>query len=308
MSDQFSLPIPPEYNDMKKKISDAFFPILYQQAKFKDIIKPASFTFPKIIELKNRYPGITQAVTDNSAPIRDYFQGINEQIHTSLSWWEETQKQVVEAARSLQDLIERAEQILLSEESPLKVWASYGWTISPGAMIRDYYVVPKSKEDADRYMSEIHDDDAIKKTIQQIRRSTFHSIQDIDDVEYLYNTGRYKACALLLFSLVDSLLIHTQDETKYAENRKQGNKGISRFEELVEPDDCQKLAFKVLCFIACTNALKAFFDETKNYQNRNPVLNRHLLCHGMLQREVNGIDCVQLMLLYENMLHCAGLV
>ena len=106
--------------------------------------------------------------------------------------------------------------------------------------------------------------------------------------------------------LIDSLLIHTQDGTEFAGNRKQGNKAIERYKKLEEPDDCTLLSTRVLCFISSTAALSAFFDETPNFQNTNPVLNRHLACHGMLQRDVNDIDCIQLILLYWNMLHCVG--
>lgn len=120
----------------------------------------------------------------------------------------------------------------------------------------------------------------------------------------MFINEHYKACALLLFSLIDSVLIHAQDETQYEGNRKQGNSGIKKYEIIAKPTECQKLTTKVLYFIATTEALYAFFQNAPNFQNNNPVLNRHLSCHGMLQRPVNKIDCIQLILLYENMLHC----
>ena len=123
----------------------------------------------------------------------------------------------------------------------------------------------------------------------------------------LYDNGQYKPCALMLFTLIDSLLIHTQDNTQYANQRCQGNEGIKLFRELVEPEDLMQLTSRVLCFIAGVEALGAFFKSTgKNFQSNSPVLNRHLACHGMLQRNVNKTDCIQLILLYWNMLHSVG--
>lgn len=302
MSDRF--PIPPEMEELKKRIADAFEPALQQQKALQQMFDGASLSLPNLSSYKDQLPGLIHAISNGTINLDYSLFQFDKQLQSSLAWWEDQRKELARVAQEYQDNLEYAQRKLLSEDSPLKVWGMYGWTISPGAAIKDYYYVPKSKEDADKHMDEIHDDKATKKTIQLLKKCKYHSSQDIVEIVDLYNDTRYKACALMLFSLIDSLLIHTQDKTVYAVNRKQGNAAISRFEKLMEPDDCQEFTTQVLSFISSTEALKAYFDETPNWQNNNPVLNRHLACHGMLQRDVNKTDCNQLMLLYENMLHC----
>ncbi len=302
MSDRF--PIPPEMEEMKRQITDAFEPALQQQKALQEMIAAASLSLPHVGSLKDQLPGVVHAISNRAINMDTTLFQFDKQLQSSLAWWDDQRRKLARVVQEYQENVEYAQRKLLSEDSSLKVWGMYGWTISPRASIKDYYYVPKTKEDADKYMDRIHDDKAVKKTIQLLRNSDFHSSQDIDEIVNLYNDTRYKACTLMLFSLIDSLLIHTQDETIYAANRKQGNGAIARFEKLVEPDDCQEFTTQVLSFISSTEALKAFFDETPNWQNNNPVLNRHLACHGMLQRDVNKTDCNQLMLLYENMLHC----
>lgn len=156
-------------------------------------------------------------------------------------------------------------------------------------------------------MENIHDEDAIRLTFEELNRSSFHSEQDIKEVEALFYAGHYKACAMLLFSMIDCVIIHAQDGTEYTGNRwPGGKKAIKRYKDLTEPEDWPGFTTRVLSFISSIAALNAFFDTTNDFHNNNPVLNRHLTCHGMLLREVNRTDCVQLSLLYRNMLHFAG--
>ena len=141
--------------------------------------------------------------------------------------------------------------------------------------------------------------------VDELLKCSYHRRQDIDEAVSLYHNNCFKSCALMLFSMIDALLIHTQDSTPYAKNRKQGNNGIKRFREIQAPSS-DKTTLRLLQFSICVNALDVFFENTTNFENANPVLNRHLVCHGMLQRDVTQNDCDQLFLLYDNMLSCTG--
>lgn len=100
-------------------------------------------------------------------------------IQDYVDLWDNQQKELARLVIQFQDSVNDAERILLSENTPLKAWGRYGWTLSPHAQINDYYMIPKSKYEADKYMCSIHNDYATKASIDSIKRRNRHSIQDI---------------------------------------------------------------------------------------------------------------------------------
>lgn len=308
MSERFSHIIPPEYEEMKKTLQDAIRPVLQQQEQFRDLFNVASLSLPKVYDYKTELSGITNVFLQNSKGLDDSFVELEKKIQTSLGQWILGNKEIFEEAKKLEEGFQYAKQRLLAEDSPLIVWGKFGWTISPGAQVKHFYYVPDSKEDADKYMNEIHNEKIQRKTIQLLRNCPFHSLKDIEEVEALYINGYYKSCALLMFSLIESLLLHTEQESEHPSRLKTGKNAIKYYEKMAKPEDCLKLAVQVLCFRASTEALNAFFADGDNLQNHNPVLNRNLCCHGVFWRDVNKTDCSQLILLYENMLLCIGMI
>ena len=293
-----------EATKAQRRIAEAIEPALQVQEKYQSIMEEVAGILPKLYSLKNEHSGIIKDISLGSVTFEDSFLQLESQVQTALSWWRDSRAELEKHAQMLEESIEYAERKLLSAQTPLKTWGKYGWSISPHALIRDYYTSPKSKQEADRIMQRIHNSSAVDSVIHRLQKCTFHTEEDIKEAVALFNGRHYKSCALFLFSLIDSLLIHTQDETVYANNRKQGNDGVKRFKELAEPSITDRLTFKLICFTSSIEALGAFFDSTKNFENSNPVLNRHLLAHGMNHREVTRTDCKQLFLLYYNMLIC----
>lgn len=291
---------------LKDTIAQSCEPALERSKELAQIIIDATAGLPKLVSVDVKKPeSLDRLLYGTTMP--DSWLQLDKKIDEALGWWRDGLKTLAVHAHELEQAIEKAHRILICDDSPLKVWGKYGWTISPGALLEDYCVRPVSKEEADKIMADIHNDEAIQITFGELHKSDFHSEKDLKEIETLFAEGHYKACALLTFSLIDSLLIHTQDGSTYDQNRRPGGEeAINRYSKLAEPKDSQQFTTRALCFIACIAALQAFFDKTKNFQNSNPVLNRHLACHGMLRRDVDRTDCAQLILLYENMLHCMG--
>lgn len=297
--------IPPEVAELRGRITDAFEPAISRNEELKRMLRDASAGLPKLPHVEK--PAAVEATLQGVNSFCDFWLELDQKMADMLSLWEESRRELESRAQEFDEVLERAQRILISDDSPLLDWGSFGWTISPRALVRDYYVRPRTKEEADRMMENIHDEDAIHLTFEDLSHGSFHSERDIKEVESLFYTGHYKACAMLLFSLIDSVIIHAQDGTEYAGNRwPGGKKAIKRYKDLAEPEDWPGFTTRVLSFISSIAALNAFFDTTTDFHNTNPVLNRHLTCHGMLLREVNRTDCVQLSLLYRNMLHFTG--
>lgn len=308
MIKQFSFPLPPEFEETRKKLLDALAPALQQQEQLRKVIDAASASFPRICINNHQISDSINNIIKYSSIPGWSFSELEKQLQTSLNRWNSGYFELAQKAIEAQENYNFAVNLLLLEDSPLKVWGSYGWTISPRARINHFYLVPKSKEEADNYMNKIHNDRASMRTIEILKECKFHNLKDIEEVEDLYKNEHYKSCSLLLFSLIESLLLHTEQESQHLNRLKTGRGAIPYYEQIAKPDDCSELALRVLCYISSTKALQAFFADGDNLQNRNPVLNRNLCCHGVFWRDVTKTDCSQLILLYENMLLCVEMI
>lgn len=326
----FHFELPESYSRMLASIAEALQPTIEQQEKLRSILQsvPIPTVVPISPELKDaietsteRYQNLAREIQQStllstSTELEQKIQSLTSGLASSFSYydqsitraldlWHECQRELHDSISQTQEALARGVEQLLAHADEIPVWGRYGWTLSPFARVADYYNPPSSKEEADERMRKIHNQAAKKAVIEELLHCSYHQGHDIEEAVSLYHAEHYKSCALILFSLIDALLIHTQDCTSYSENRKQGNGGIKRFCEIQAPSN-DKITFRLLQFSICVYALDAFFESTSNFGNSNPVLNRHLLCHGMLQRDVTQNDCDQLFLLYENMLSFTG--
>jgi len=54
--------------------------------------------------------------------------------------------------------------------------------------------------------------------------------------------------------------------------------------------------------------LKKVFESGKDFKNQPDVINRNFLDHGMMTNKVRKKDCIQLFLLYYNMLELLDMI
>lgn len=208
---------------------------------------------------------------------------------------------------SISKEIEEKERKHLQSLEVIKGWGNFGWGLDPQIALVFFEDVPSSIEEANDRMNKQIDDGSIFSLIDELSNAQNQNQSIIAEAIRTYQSGFYYASSLVLFSLIDSWLIHWQDnKPEYSINRKQGSAAIKRLGESIQADD---VSWIWLHLNVCHAALNQFFrNTTPNFvDDSNPILSRHMLMHGMwTKRPVTKMDCEQLMLLYENLLYCSG--
>lgn len=186
------------------------------------------------------------------------------------------------------------------------IWGEFGWTMFPHASLDFYKNVPKSQKEAN------------EKTLVYCRKeymqSLFSDIQklkgvkkgDFEEAVFDYNNHKYKSCAMILLSLIDAKLIRMQkkeDRKKYNGSRKNGIAAIKAIETHIEDEsDINSTLLFLLSYSNLFACLKAIFEYGDDFKNQPNLPNRNFIGHGMLTRKVLRRDCIQLFLLYYNLL------
>ena len=120
--------------------------------------------------------------------------------------------------------------------------------------------------------------------------------KDLESAIFCFQNKEYKACSLLIFSMLDSMLIGKQPETKW---RHTGKGGVDYFKEQTKPSDEQLLLF-VLQWANVIACLETVFASGNNFINEPETINRNFISHGMSKRSISKTDCQQLFMLLHN--------
>lgn len=219
---------------------------------------------------------------------------------------------IQQALNSLYDAIKGIPVPNLSEEQKQeiieshRVWGTYGWTINPCADFNTLYdKAPDDKKTADRYAMKYCTPKYMQMIFEEIKNSCRVKEKDFFEAVFTFENAKYKSCALLIFSLIDAQLIRLQ---KRNANKKVGNKAVTEVKKRVinKLDDGE--FFSVLLITNLFECLSIVFERGNNFKIQPIVINRNFLGHGMLTRKVLRRDCIQLFLLYYNMLQLLDMV
>lgn len=183
-----------------------------------------------------------------------------------------------------------------------ELWGSYGWTQIPCKEADWLYrKAPKGRADADKIaLSFCKRPDFIFDAIRSDRRtkkSTFN------EAVSTFENKEYTACAMLLFSLIDAQLIRFQKKTQSNSKRRAvGKSAVALAEARVDYKSKPDAFFSMMFFINLFSCLYAVFAGGDDFKVQPEIINRNFLAHGMMHRKVSRKSCIQLFLLYYNML------
>lgn len=184
-------------------------------------------------------------------------------------------------------------------------WAEYGWTQAPSAAIRQFDTPPENEYAANLFMRK----ELTKENITLLFSATLEQKKvkkdDFEDAVECFNSKQYKACCLLLFSLIDRLVAKIQPSVdKNNQWRRIGNRMIKRLKKMVEEKEGDGLQFLVI-YLQQVNTIKCFevfYREYLGFINEPRVINRNFVVHGMTKRKITRQDCLKVFLLYYNLL------
>ena len=184
-------------------------------------------------------------------------------------------------------------------------WGKMGWTYPPSAGISLFYTFPDDPNEADTIASAWSRAEDMEELFSLLKEKGVHQ-DDMEEAIFLFHNEKYKSCALILFSMIDAVLIHCQStELTKNGNIKRRKTGYSGAKEILEKTD-EKVHFEklpiVLSYFNLMACLKKIFESGEDFRVQPDILNRNFVVHGMLTRKVIRKDCIQLFLLYYNLL------
>lgn len=201
---------------------------------------------------------------------------------------------------------ERKEQLLQANEQ----WGTYGWSINPMASISTMFDnAPSSKKEADILALKECSDKNMREVFQLTMEMKRLNKIDYQEAVYDFENKKYKSCALILFSLIDSKMIRLQRKTTLqGGRRKVGFQAIDKVKDRVDEKTEKDMIFAILFQQNVLFCLKTMFMNGNDFQTQPEVINRNFLDHGMQTSRVRRKDCVQLFLLYFNVLELLEMI
>lgn len=193
---------------------------------------------------------------------------------------------------------ERRQELLAS----YRAWGEYGWTLNPNeSFLKLFKNPPVDKKDADKTaLQGCKDTELLFQDLCEHRRA---KKSDLGEAIADFKDRRYKSCALVLFALIDAQLIRFQRKKETKGNRRGvGSRAVKRAIERVGIDEQTDGLFSALYYANLFSCLGKVFEDGNDFKQQPEVINRNFLDHGMLTRPVRKKDCLQLFLLYYNVL------
>lgn len=190
---------------------------------------------------------------------------------------------------------ERKQELIAS----YKKWGEYGWTICPNAPFDCFDELPASIEAANAIMTPLCSKREIERLFDELRGQGIKK-EDLDAAILCYNNRQYKACALILFGIIDSKLIRKQKRGE--RYRPSGSKAAKRLREQFEGSDSEKMLFTMLLCVNLFTCLETLFANADDFKVEPATINRNFVSHGMTRRPVRQRDCIQLFLALYNLM------
>lgn len=182
-------------------------------------------------------------------------------------------------------------------------WGEFGWPVPLDIPPSDIPDLPLSIEEAEHRMAPFCD--SWDKNLTENTKELFEydiSNDDLESAIFCYQNQNYKACALLLFGIIDSQLIITHPKQKSKKHRPSGKKAIDNILCRLEQTEDQQALYHLLQLKNLLSCLNALFAHGKDFENEPDILNRNFISHGMNRRPVKKQDCIQLFLALQNLL------
>lgn len=178
-------------------------------------------------------------------------------------------------------------------------WGKLGWTYLISSKFYFFDEAPKSEKEAHAKMMSFCTKQEIEKVFLFLRKARINK-DDIESAIFCYEHRKYKACACILFGLLERKLLKIQGRNQV--NRKVGKKAVNYFRGKAKIKSRKEMLFETLYRLNVLACLDQFFADGNNFKNEPNTINRNFLMHGMTNRPVRKRDCLQLFLLLNNVL------
>ena len=247
----------------------------------------------------------------NAMPLYDFFVNIgrrvvsfveaSEKSYNSMlhqygipffSFLDQLGKKLIDALSNL-DIPTDEERLQLIERS-IK-WGQCGWTFIPSMPLDMLENLPDTTKEANKLAIQYCSNEEIEKLFTSMEKQNLNR-SDLRSAIFCYRNKQYKACALLLCSLIDSKLIRLSKE----DNRPVGERAVKKLKAKYD-DSGEKILIEAMFVYNLLAYLETLFSKAGGFKNEPATLNRNYIGHGMNRRVVRKRDCIQLFLALYNL-------
>lgn len=214
------------------------------------------------------------------------------------------QQNIAEYTRAMTSIIENIGIPFFSEEDKKRLvecyqeWGKLGWTQIPHAPLKFFNSSPYKYKSPDKVATGYCKSADMKELFSEMETQLNH--RDLHAAIRCYTQKEYKACALLLFSIIDAKLVRNQPKDS---NRKTGFKAVKQLrQEFDRRYDNEELFLFSLDSVNLFACLDTMFYGGDNFKENPAIINRNYIAHGMERRPVRKRDCIQVFLALYNLL------
>ena len=268
-----------------------------------------------LVTLSSRMENITEKVAKSF----EFGQEVSESIHAVFEKWEQAVIKAEVFAFNVKSALEILQQVSaslanivanisipsLSEERKQAIrkshcrWGELGWTWFQDAPMDLYDNPPLDIKDANARVKYLCSTQSLENIFNQLRAQKIRQ-EDLESAIFCFRNRQYKACALLLFGLIDAKMIREQPRNEG--KRSVGVKAVKQLRTHFEENEDKQALYTVLFrnnLFACLETIFAYGNDFREEPN---VINRNFLNHGMNRKRIRKRDCIQLFLVLNNLM------
>lgn len=276
--------------------------------RISEMLRPTVEAISKIMVNNDYFSGIQETLNSFAKRITELYTFDFSPIMESMRGFTERLSEMLKDIRIPEISEERKQELIESHRQ----WGEYGWTINPCADIETLYdSVPNSKKEADLAAMKYCSNKYMPSIFDEIRKCKRVKKSDFEEAVFTFDSSKYKSCAMILLSLIDAHLIRFQrksDLDAKHPRREVGLGAVNKAKARAEDNLSESMLFTAMFYANLFSCLSKVFEGGKDFKTQPQVINRNFLDHGMLTRRVTRKDCIQLFLLYYNMLNLLDMV
>lgn len=244
---------------------------------------------------------------------------LQEYLNIMRPFWLETRENLFQSAQHILEAMQPWEQLANSYAKQLSIitipniseerlnqlktnyqeWGRIGWSVLPNAPYNFFGKFPSDINTANKMAIKYCNKKSINELFNILRKQNVRT-KDLESAIFCFENYQYKACAMMIFSLMDSKMIKNQSANK---NRVVGLKAVKKLKiQLDEKTQDEQFMMLILYHFNLMTCLDTYFMHGDNFRKEPQIINRNYLDHGMNKREVRKRDCIQLFLALYNLL------
>ena len=188
-----------------------------------------------------------------------------------------------------------------------KKWGGLGWSFPPNAPLKLLRSFPQDIKIANRLMRSYCTPSEMEQIFEEIKHERKIRLNDFNEAVVLFRQKNYKSCTLLLFSFIDAIILRAQPKklrnNGSPQKREIGKSGLKVvLKDIDEAQSIERTIFLLKIYFCFMYAYEEIYKSGGDFRKQFKIINRNFLSHGMLTRKVTRQDCVQVFLLYYNLL------